>query len=171
MTIKPAVQNILGQVAWLLEYVSNEEYSQIIKNLNGSSIGQHVRHTLEFFECLFDGLEEGQVNYDDRHRNVFLENNTLEAKAVIEKLQEQLELNSDDTKLILNQCYGDQNFEIPTTLNRELVYNIEHAVHHLALIRVGLKEIKPSLKLDECFGLASSTLKYRRSMKNPAAAS
>ncbi|MFY0625376.1 MAG: hypothetical protein JXR07_03705 [Reichenbachiella sp.] len=167
MPIKPAVENVLGQLQWLLENVSNDEYSQIIANLNGSSIGQHVRHTLEFFKCLFDGIESGIVNYDERPRDLFLENNTLEATSMIESLRGHLEKIPDDKSLSMIQSYdqfGDENLKIESNIKRELVYNIEHAVHHLALIRVALKEIKPSLEIEDAFGLASSTLRYRKSV-------
>ena len=48
---------------------------------------------------------------------------------------------------------------VRTTYFREIVYNTEHAIHHLALIRVALREMKLDIVGDE-FGMAYSTIKY-----------
>jgi hypothetical protein len=40
------------------------------------------------------------------------------------------------------------------------VYNVEHAIHHMALIKVGLKEVCPAVKIPADFGVAVSTVKY-----------
>jgi uncharacterized damage-inducible protein DinB len=166
MTVKPTVDKIFVQISGLLEHLSNEEYSQIAHVLNGSSIGQHVRHTLEFFKCLFDGAQLGEINYDQRKRDIFLESNTLQAKALLDELSVQLSQQSMDKQLVLIQCYGEAEVEenkVDSTVLRELIYNIEHAVHHLALIRIGLKEVKPDLVLDPSFGVANSTVRHQRS--------
>jgi hypothetical protein len=46
---------------------------------------------------------------------------------------------------------------------RELVYNIEHVVHHMALVKIGLKELLPDLDLPDDFGVAVSTIRYQHS--------
>ena len=49
-----------------------------------------------------------------------------------------------------------------TSFTRELFYCDEHTIHHLALIRVGINEIG-GYQLNESFGVAPSTIKYRQS--------
>ena len=53
--------------------------------------------------------------------------------------------------------------EVFTTYYREIVYNTEHTVHHLALIKVALIEMKLNI-VDKKFGMAGSTIKYKRAM-------
>lgn len=167
MDIKPASQKILDQLASLLENLTNDEYSKTLTVLHDHSIGQHIRHTLEFYTCLLNGSPLGFVNYDERERDLFLESNTLEALTTIKALKEAINQIGENQELnLVRQAYdqsSDHTVEVGTNLYRELIYNIEHAVHHMALIKIGLKEIKPDIKLPSDFGVASSTAKYRES--------
>jgi len=56
---------------------------------------------------------------------------------------------------------GNDGFEFVTGLEGELVYNIEHAIHHMAIIRIAVEKELPSIKLDKYFGLACSTIRFR----------
>jgi hypothetical protein len=49
---------------------------------------------------------------------------------------------------------------IPTNYYREVAYNLEHTIHHMALIRVGVNEVS-SIVLPDQFGVAYSTIKYK----------
>lgn len=172
MDIKPASQRILDQLTYLLENLTNDEYSKTLALLNDNSIGQHMRHTLEFFTCLVIGRPHGHVNYDGRERDIFLESNTLEALNVISSLKESIEqITTNQSLKLVRQAYdqpNDATLKVETNLYRELIYNIEHAVHHMALIKIGLKEIKPTLELPKDFGVASSTIQYRQSQQASA---
>jgi hypothetical protein len=50
---------------------------------------------------------------------------------------------------------------IETNFLRELVYNIEHAVHHMAIIKIGVREVAPQIVLPHDFGIAASTIRYQ----------
>jgi hypothetical protein len=50
------------------------QYTQPLTVFSGSSVGQHVRHTVEFFQCFILGLENGVVDYDARKRDFLIEN-------------------------------------------------------------------------------------------------
>lgn len=167
MNFKPAIHNIFNQLSDLLESLPNEEYCKKIDLLNGASIGQHVRHTLEFFVCLLEGCPNGVINYDSRKRDLFLESNTLEASTCIKKLEKELNALTGNSNIMIEQSYDqEQNiFAVESNLHRELIYNIEHAIHHMALIRVAMKIIRPEGKLPDDFGVASSTLRYRSESK------
>ena len=82
------------------------------------------------------------------------------AQEVIQSIQEKLLSIDTETKIFLQSSLSDSD-NIATSMQRELVYNYEHCLHHLAIIRIGLSVIQPSLILPNHFGVAPSTLAYR----------
>ena len=61
--------DVLLQLKDLLKIISPAAYSDPLPLLHGSSVGQHVRHTLEFYQCLFEQAPHGFVDYDARKRD------------------------------------------------------------------------------------------------------
>jgi hypothetical protein len=53
---------------------------------------------------------------------------------------------------------------IDTTFFRELAYNIEHAVHHMAIVKIGVREVAPYITLDKDFGVAASTIRHKEAI-------
>ena len=51
-----------------------------------------------------------------------------------------------------------------TSVDRELLYCLDHAIHHQALIKIGLKELQIADLVGDDFGVAYSTLRYRASL-------
>jgi hypothetical protein len=160
MKLKEPISNLLDQIQFVLEGLSNEQYTQKIDVLSKSTIGQHTRHILEFFIELNKGYETGIVDYDKRIRNHAIESDKFFAISVIDEIMNALY--KPDHELLLNSIYGSEDdvIQVATNYYRELVYNLEHTVHHMALLRIGVEAIS-SLAIPAEFGVAASTLKYR----------
>lgn len=161
MQLQQAVNNVFVQLAETLKQLSQQQYAQPCKNLSNNTIGQHVRHIIELFQCLENGYEAGIVNYEKRKRDKAIENDMAFAVSLLKTTHEGL--NREDKDLILEATYDDHSGEpirIPTNFNREVAYNLEHTIHHMALIRVGINEIS-GINLPKDFGVASSTVKHR----------
>lgn len=151
-----SIIDLLEQLKHVLESLSNEQYTTPAKVLSGATIGQHTRHILEFFIELDKGYENGIVDYDKRLRDHTIESDKFFAINVMNEIA--ASILRPDKQLILHVEYGD----IPTNYFRELIYNMEHMVHHMALIRIGIGNISDIVVSGE-FGVAASTLKYRQS--------
>ena len=160
MDIRTHAIESLDQLALIVSKLSQVQFQQSLETLNQNSIGKHVRHVVEFFECLLIGSLHSIVNYDKRERNLLLENNVKFTLSRIEELQSEIE-NYQDKSLTLISDYGSGPMKTETTLFRELVYNIEHCVHHLAIIKISIKAHFPSIQLDENLGVAYSTQQYQ----------
>ena len=55
MELTAACKNVLGQLSRVTNEIKESDFIKPVPSLNQSTLGQHVRHTLEFFICLIDG--------------------------------------------------------------------------------------------------------------------
>ena len=163
MTLTQACANILTQLRDLVLQIEEQDFGKPTDTLSGSTIGQHLRHTLEFFGCLQSGYSQGVVNYDKRAHDQLIEGDKFLALAAIDEVTRFIE-GMVDRRLTLQVGYdlqGEDFHTLNTTALRELVYNIEHAVHHMAIIKIGVNEVAPYIQLPPEFGIAASTIRYR----------
>lgn len=166
MQLINACDAILNQLSTVVEQMTESEFASPSESLSGSSIGQHLRHTLEFFICLEQGFQSGTVNYDKRAHDKLIETDKFIALNYINRIQNFIQSQSLDQKLNLEVGYDlqhDDNVTIETNYFRELTYNIEHAVHHMAIMKIGIREVAPHIAIPHDFGVAASTLRYRES--------
>ncbi|MBO9564096.1 MAG: hypothetical protein J7621_15030 [Niastella sp.] len=162
MQLQQAVNTVFVQLAESLEQISQQEYVQPCKTLFNNTIGQHVRHVIELFQCLEKGYDRGVVNYEKRKRDLAIETDKALASSLLLEIHGGLGKNNKE--LTLEATYDDHSTEpitIATNYFREVAYNLEHTIHHMALIRVGLTEVT-TITLPENFGVASSTVKYKK---------
>ena len=131
-------------------------------NVKGkASVGQHVRHTLEFYQCLFQGGKS--VNYDERKRNILIESSAHHAIVTIDSIIRNLEDVTKDFAITLKAemlSVSEQSLLVGSSLSRELIYVLEHSIHHMAVIRILIKDEEPSFVFEDSFGVAYSTLAY-----------
>ena len=131
---------------------------------NHASIGKHYRHCLEHFEALFQVEEHHLIDYDARSRDPFVETNLTAAS---ERTHQIISRWDQVTKKSLNQevrvrCKvantQSNEPEVKSTLAREWMYGIAHAIHHYAIINIMCS--MQGIELSPSFGVAPSTEKY-----------
>ena len=162
MLLKKTIQHVFAQLNDSIRQISNDEYRTPSRILTNTTIGQHVRHIIELFLCLEQGYATGVVNYEKRERDYRIETDKEFALDLMMHVFNSLEQPNKD--LILeaeDYCEDVQTVSVPSNYYRELAYNLEHTIHHMALIRVGINEVS-SVQLPEDFGVAYSTIKYRQ---------
>lgn len=163
-----SAKDLLFQLDQIIESCREEDFARPLAELSDSTFGQHIRHTLEFFICLFDAKNNGVVNYDQRKHDALIETDKKLAQSVIHSIQDFLDKNQQDFELTFEANYAindDSNDAMKSSFYRELSYNIEHAIHHMALLKVAVKQSLTYISLPENFGVASSTIRYRASAK------
>ena len=162
MMLTQPIQHVFVQLSETLNQLSNEEYTRSSKILMKATIGQHVRHIIELFQCLEKGYDTGLVNYEKRKRDYRIETEKDLAIELLKNIYKNIEKpNRSITLEAEDYCDEVQVVSIPSNYYRELAYNLEHTIHHMALIRVGVNEVS-SVVLPEEFGVAYSTIKYRQ---------
>lgn len=158
---KTAIE-ILGQLEQVILQLNNEAYQRPIDLLSGNSIGKHVRHVLEFYQELIKGYKVDKIDYDRRERTLIIECDVHEAIKLIRDLNHMLYI-LKDKPLLLITGYEDETQENHTSFLREITYNIEHSIHHMAIMRIAFQSEKMNVTLPPEFGIAHSTIKYQQS--------
>ncbi len=173
MNAKQGTILLAAQMAGLLETLHTEVFTRPLPLFKGSTIGQHFRHILECYTCLLDGASNAQVDYGSRKRNNALNENPQAALAVLDYIADTVKSREEEQRLQIVSEFSEKvldRFERPvfgSTLGRELQFAFDHAIHHLAMIRMGLELYYPEVPIEEDLGIAPSTLKYRNGSGMP----
>lgn len=159
--LKQQLNIVLQQLCTALYQISDEHYRYPSAQLEGNSIGAHTRHIIELYQELIRGYENGVVDYDQRKRDQQIQ---TERAAAINRLIQVIQAPTLENKPIIvlapSMHAGQHAQPIGSTYDRELMYHIEHTIHHLALIRVAFQEFAIG-PLPEDFGVAPSTMVHR----------
>jgi uncharacterized damage-inducible protein DinB len=160
--IQSAIHPLL-QLQDFLNQVNEPTFSEPKEILFASTLGMHVRHIIEFYQCLLNGLQQGEMNYDARERNMLLETNIDFAKSSITEVCNSLRELFVSKTILLQQVFLkiDEPSFIPSSAERELAYVIEHTIHHLAIIKMACLADKIPVVLHKDFGVAYSTIIHR----------
>jgi hypothetical protein len=160
-----SVLETLDQGEALLQEINDDAYTRKVAVAFNASIGGHYRHCLDHFRSLLDAATDGDLNYDHRERGTLIECDRFAALNATRELREgfaQLDpiFLARELAVTCKTSYaasGSQ--ESPSTVGREIMYSVAHAVHHYALIGIicGLQGVPAPAG----FGVAPSTLKHQ----------
>lgn len=161
MYLKHSIESVFNDLQNAILQMKCETYRTPCRHLFGATIGQHVRHIIELFQCLLTGADTGIVNYEKRERNIEIEQDPILAISLLRDIVDRI--CTENKTLTLHAAFGsdEELVEIDSNYFRELAYNLEHTIHHMALIRVGINEVS-TIKVTESFGVAPSTIQYRK---------
>ena len=157
--------HIVGQMHTLLNRLDNTIYTKPLDIFHQATVGAHMRHILEFYICLLEGAPTGTIDYSSRKRNELLSSEISAANTVLVYLEENISSLDELIHLQIKNEYGTHedpciHDQCHSSVGRELQYAFDHAIHHLAIIRMGIESCWPDIKLDQELGIAPSTLKY-----------
>lgn len=156
--------SVLTQVDTILVQLSDEELMRGHSILFGSSVGQHIRHILEFYQCLLSAVGTGSFSYDRRQRDLQIETEVAAARASVAWSTRHLEQLGADRELRMDSDLPGVPLGTGavTTLKRELLYLADHGVHHLAMVRIALEQALPHVRIQGQLGVAVSTQNHRQ---------
>ncbi len=163
--LKKQSVEILEQLSSIIRQLSVEEYQKPVEVLSYNSIGKHVRHILEFYEILLSGVHSKAINYDLRKRNPIIEVDKQATLNQIKTFVSIIEQVKSDVNLMLSGNYsvadGYETFVVSSSFSRELMYNVEHAIHHMAIIKIAINSSFKHINVPSHFGIASSTVRFK----------
>lgn len=166
--------NLLGDIN--IKHYTTEQTQQF-----ESSIGAHVRHILDYYECFFKGLckdipggirgghAEGDginIDYNSRQRDKRIELDKAYAmdrlRGTVERL-DALPNGSDSMNQIILINTDAAEVYVRSTIGRELQFLLMHTIHHYAIMAVMLRNL--GFFPDREFGMAPSTITYQASIE------
>lgn len=156
---------MIRQLTGLLDQLAPEDYRRPLPILGESTLGQHVRHIIDFYLSLLRDCSAGVVDYARRNRDPRLEQEQAVARAALNQIEDRIRELNEMAPLQVSTDFSDREGEerplVASSVGRELMYAFDHALHHLAIIRIGFQSIHPEVTLDGKIGVAPSTIKYQ----------
>ena len=158
-TIIKANLNTLQKANFLLSNVSNDILTNKSIAPYYSSVGSHLRHILDFYNCI---LKPNNVfDLTDRNRNQAVESDCSSALGYLDELTKSLK-NLDTIDLTRKVCVfddlGSGKVEIEYIYGSLLAQANSHAIHHYAIINYILDGLNVSVS-DKDFGYNPTTPK------------
>jgi len=143
----------------LIQNINTEQYSDRSVAPYFSSIGAHMRHILDIFECIFDGLETKEVNLAARKRNELVEIDIQAGLDYFQKVINTLKTleNVDFNQIVaVKDDLGLGEVTVNYTLAAALIQAHSHAIHHFASLGYLINNLGIELP-DEDFGYNPTT--------------
>lgn len=156
-----AIERNLQRGIHLVEHISDQQYSDNSVGPYYSSIGTHMRHILDVFDAVLEGIETKKIDLTNRKRNLLAEQQTQEGLRYFSQIVSQLQqLRSYDysTTYEVTDNMGDGRVTVNYTLGAILMQAHSHAIHHFASVGIIIYQLGISLPDDE-FGYNPTTPK------------
>ena len=160
------LDQVESSVDILLSQLNDEDYIKPRLILGNSTIGQHIRHTVNFYQCIQAALEEKQsIDYSARIRGGAVECDKACALTCLRESIATLKTYQENWSrtLTIKLLETTEKATTPSSIEREILYACEHGIHHLALIKAVVIADKLEIKLPDSFGMAPSTIDHLES--------
>ncbi|TYA57227.1 DinB family protein [Formosa maritima] len=151
----------LNKTEYILSNISNEIFCDTTIPPYNSSIGSHIRHVLDFYDCILK--DSSKIDLIARKRNLEIEQNCKNALDYYNEIIEKLgALNEDDLEKIVfvTDDLGLGKTVIKYTFSALMAQANSHTIHHYAIINYILDGLGNSLK-DDTFGYNPTTPKVK----------
>ena len=156
-----ALAECLTDMATLLDRTSDLDYLSRPDGGVSGSVGAHVRHCLDHVRAVLDAADGGLLSYDGRVRDTALEQKRTLGILALQQQRDRLEAlagNRADQPIRLEAQvdYRGGAVEVTSSLGRELVFVLQHTIHHQAIVALLLAA--RGIAIPPRFGYAPSTV-------------
>ena len=165
--ILKASYTTLSKSKTLLARLSNDQLCDSTIPPYYSSIGSHIRHILDFYKCIFAGIDNNLVDLTNRERDTKVENDCNCATDYLEQTLNSLtnfDLDMNNEIEVLDDL-GHGTLRIKYTFGSLLAQANSHTIHHYAIINYILDKLSIKME-DEDFGLNPTSPKKQLTQLN-----
>ena len=162
--MRTALANALEQLNDILVELERMP-TQLADNVyREANIGQHMRHVFDHMLAIRLAIQEGLVDYDRRERGNEVETDRLMASQQLSLLRLWIQTEDFDNHKVSVaseiDCENTQRMHFDSNLNREILYVINHSIHHAAHIKLLLEQF--GINLPAHIGIAPGTASFNR---------
>lgn len=154
-----AITHNLQRGIKLLNSIDDKQYGDNSVAPYFSSIGIHMRHILDVFDCIFEGLETKKVDLAARKRNELAELKVSVGLAYFEEVIKKIKKLESENLDVVVEVRDDLGLGVVTanyTLASALIQAHSHAIHHFASIGYVISQLGIDLP-DADFGYNPTT--------------
>ncbi|MCK4562509.1 MAG: DinB family protein [Flavobacteriaceae bacterium] len=154
-----AITHNLQRGVKLLNAIDDNQYNDSSVAPYYSSIGIHMRHILDVFDCIFDGLEAKKVDLSARKRNELAEKKVSFGLVYFDEVITKLDTLKSENLDVVVEVKDDLGLGVVTanyTLASALIQAHSHAIHHFASIGYVISQLGINLP-DADFGYNPTT--------------
>ncbi len=153
---------LMEDAKFYLRQIDENVYARPIRLLSNTSIGHQTQHIIEYLQCLTKQAPKGKIDYCDRPHQMELAQNPYYAIQIIDELITALVALDEEGAVSVSSVYNSSGLPsqpVASTIQRELLYNIEHIQYHFSLIKIGLSIEAPTIQLPSHFGKEPTPVK------------
>lgn len=165
-------ENTLGQSAHLIDFTHQvlDQLLDFVRQHEGVDApsykgpgGSHLRHIIEHYEALTRGGD--CLDYDNRVRDQALETTASLARERLHQIKSSIndDLSHELDRAVqvkgMNGLQGEYQYQVGSTVARELVFLASHAIHHCAILRPYCEA--NGIVVGSFFGIAPSTVAHQ----------
>jgi uncharacterized damage-inducible protein DinB len=162
MPLRNASLEALQQVLDMVDIAGADYSRQTFADLQ--PIGTHVRHIIDHYWAFQQGLVSGSIDYNRRHRDTSLETDRQQATEALQMIYQWLQKQDLANRPIIVVCEisvsQKESASIESCVDRELVYLLNHTLHHIAYANLLAKSL--GLKTPRHLGVAPATASFLR---------
>lgn len=143
----------------LLKDLTDDQLSNHSISPYYSCIGSHLKHILDFYDCILKGLNTKSIDLIGRKRDERIHNECIYALSNVERVinaLKKLEGVDFDKIYLVSDDLGLGKVSIKYTFGAILAQANSHAIHHYAIISYILDRLKIPI-IDESFGYNPTT--------------
>lgn len=157
-----AIEKNLQKGLKLLNSISDEAYADASLGPYYASIGCHIRHILDMYSCILEGVASKKIDLTARERNTAVEQQISLGidyfHSIIEQLKNLLRNNDLSELFEVTDDLGEGIETATYTLGSVLMQAQSHTTHHYASIGYVIYQLKIALPAID-FGFNPSTKK------------
>lgn len=164
--IREQALSMLRQKKQVLQMLTPEHYIARNPKIFNSTIGGHIRHSIDHFQTILTAVRSRNVgNYDERKRNTAVETDLQMALISIDELEmaiQGLDLVVPIDVSLIADAKEFRNYSMSTYVGRELSFASHHAIHHMSMIKLLMQDLQYSFPESSEVGIAPSTVQSQK---------